>query len=46
MVCSLQSFSDASLTAYAAVLFLKIETPMGITILFVASKMRVAPIRG
>ena len=30
MICSLQGFSDASLGAYAAVVYLKIETPMDV----------------
>ena len=46
MVCSLQGFSDASLGAYAAVVYLKIKTPMGCSLRFVASKTRVAPIHG
>ena len=46
MVCSLQGFSDASLGAYAAVVYLKIVTPMGCSLRFVASKTRVAPIHG
>ena len=46
MVSSLQGFSDASLGAYAAVVYLKIETAMGCSLWFAASKTRVAPIRG
>ena len=41
--CSLQGFCDASIDAYAAVVYLKIENEVGITINFVASKTRVAP---
>ena len=46
MVCSLQGFFDASLGAFAAVVYLKIMTPMVISLRFLASKTRVAPIRG
>ena len=41
--CSLQGFCDASIDAYAAVVYLKIENKVGTTINFVASKTRVAP---
>ena len=42
--CSFHGFCDASLGAYAAVVYVKIETPCGITTSFVASKTRVAPV--
>ena len=40
---SLQGFCDASSGAYAAVVYLKIESQAGNTINFVASKTRIAP---
>ena len=46
MVCNLQGFFDASLGAFAAVVYLKIETPMGCSLQLVASNTRVAPICG
>lgn len=45
-VCySLCGFCDASLKAYAAVIYLVIETPDGCHIRFVASKTRVSPLK-
>ena len=41
--CSLQGFCDASTSAYAAVVYIRIENEVGNTINFVASKTRVAP---
>ena len=41
--CSLQGFCDASSGAYAAVVYLKIESEGGNIVNFVASKTRVAP---
>ena len=41
--CSLQGFCDASSAAYAAVVYLKIESEVGNVVNFVASKTRVAP---
>ena len=45
-VYSLQGFSDASQEAYAAVVYLKLVTPHGVYVRFVASKTRVVPIKG
>ena len=41
---SLQSFGDASTGAYAAVIYLKLETRNRITLRFLASKTRIAPV--
>lgn len=41
--CSLQGFCDASSGAYAAVVYMKIESETGNTVNFVAAKTRVAP---
>ena len=43
-VCSLQGFCDASSAAYAAVLYIKVETSCGNAVNFIASKTRVAPL--
>ena len=43
-VCSLQGFCDASMGAYAAVVYLKIEAESGNSVKFVASKTRVSPV--
>ena len=43
-VCSLQGFCDASMGAYAAVVYLKIEAESGNSVRFVASKTRVSPV--
>ena len=43
-VYSLQGFCDASLRAYAAVIYLRLETSYGVYVQFVAAKSRVAPI--
>ena len=45
-VYTLQGFCDASLRAYAAVVYLQVETPNGNHAQFVAAKTRVAPICG
>ena len=45
-VYTLQGFCDASCRAYAAVVYLRIETLNGIHVRFVAAKTRVAPISG
>lgn len=42
--CSLHGFCDASLGAYAAVVYVKIETSSGISTSFVTFKTRVAPV--
>ena len=42
----LQGFCDASQAAYAAVVYLVIETPTGQFVKFIASKTRVAPLQG
>jgi len=42
--CSLHGFCDASLGAYAAVVYMKTETASGSSTSFVASKTRVAPL--
>ena len=44
--CSLMGFSDASKKAYAAVVYLRIETPTGCKVRFMASKTRVSPTGG
>ena len=41
---SLQGFCDASVNAYAAVVYLKMETADGTYLKFVTSKTRVAPL--
>ncbi|KAL5497136.1 hypothetical protein EMCRGX_G013555 [Ephydatia muelleri] len=43
---TLHGFGDASLRAYAAVVYLVIETPDGRSTQFVGSKSRVAPVKG
>eukprot|EP00731_Ephydatia_muelleri_P023359 Em0015g942a len=43
--CTLQGFCDASLKAYAAVVYLRIQTVAGCVVRLVASKSRVAPVR-
>ena len=43
-VCSLHGFCDASLGAYAAVVYMKVEASCGNCVNFVASKTRVAPV--
>ena len=43
--CRLPGFSDTSKTGYAAVVYLVLETHDGVTVRFVASKSRVAPLR-
>ena len=43
---TLQGFCDASCRAYAAVVYLRIETLNGIHVRFVAAKTHVAPISG
>jgi hypothetical protein len=43
---SLHGFCDASQTAYAAVVYLVMETPTGQFVKFVVSKTRVAPLQG
>ena len=43
---SLHGFCDASQTAYAAVVYLVMETSMGQFVKFIASKTRVAPLQG
>ena len=43
---SLYGFCDASLTAYAAVVYLVIQTDVGRFVKFIVSKPRVAPIQG
>ena len=40
--CSLQGFCDASIKAYAAVIYLKVETLYGVYVRFVTSKSRVS----
>ena len=42
--CSLQRFCDASIKAYAAVIYLKVETLYGVYVRFVTSKSRVSPL--
>ena len=42
--CSLQGFCDASIKAYAAVIYLKVETLYGVYVRFVTSKSRVSPL--
>ena len=42
--CSLQGFCDASIGAYAAVVYIKIETDNGVSVKFVVSKTRVSPV--
>ena len=44
--CSLHGFGDASRKAYAAVIYLQITTTMGSYVKFLASKSRVAPVKG
>ena len=44
MVTSLQGFCDASVNAYAAVVYLRIETAEDVQLKFVTSKTRVAPL--
>ena len=41
--CSLHGFCDTSLGAYAAVVYIRIETASGLSVSFVAAKTRVAP---
>ena len=43
--CTLQGFCDASTAAYAAVIYLKVETENGCVVSFVASRTRVAPLK-
>ena len=43
--CTLQGFCDAALKAYAAVVYLWIQTVAGCVVRLVASKSRVAPVR-
>lgn len=43
-ICSLYGFCDASSTAYAAVVYIKIETHCGNAVNFVASKTKVSPV--
>lgn len=45
-VCTLQGFCDASKDAYAAVVYLRITSSSGVSVRFVASKTRIAPIKG
>ena len=44
--CSLMGFSDASKVAYAAVVYLRIETPTECKVRFMTSKTRVSPTGG
>ena len=44
MVTSLQGFCDASVNAYAAVVYLRMETTEDTQLKFVTSKTRVAPL--
>ena len=43
--CDLCGFCDASVSAYAAVVYLRLKTCMGCVVRFVASKTRVAPVQ-
>ena len=45
-MCSLQGFCNASKDAYGAVIYLRLASASGVSIRFVASKTRVAPIKG
>ena len=45
MKCQLHGFCDASSIAYAAVVYMKIQTPLETVVRFVASRTRVAPIQ-
>ena len=44
--CRLHRFSDASKTAYAAVVYITFQTPNGTSVRFVSSKSCVAPLQG
>ena len=44
--CCLQGFCDASTHAYAAVVYLRVQTSVGTTAKFVAARTRVSPLQG
>ena len=43
--CCLQGFCDASAHAYAAVVYLRVQTSVGTTAKFVAARTRVSPLQ-